>query len=732
MPYSDKDFKESNVNYINKDFSSLKNSLVQYAKTYFPNSYRDFNETSPGMMLIEMSAYVGDVLSFYIDQQYREMMLPLAEERRNVINMAKMLGYKAKPIVPAYVNLKFTQVVDADVVDASRPNYSQASTFDKGVKVTATTDSEVIFETLEEADFTVSGAIDPEVNSTNSTSGVVTDWKLTRTIKAISGETKTKTFDVTAPSKFLKLTLSDTNIIEIISIMDLNNNRWYEVDYLAQDKVPIETHYSVDSTRTDNLGNQNAGIDQGQAGISLQVPYSLEYIQTNKRFITEVNDNDTTSIIFGNGILNNGASLASSFLDFEQSGITIPGQTTDLDGYVDPLLGDGYASLGEAPAHTTLTVTYRAGGGITANVPSGDITTISGTPSVISGDSSGTINSVTNELPAVGGKGKDTVDEIRQRSMAFFSTQNRCVTKEDYEARILSLPSKFGNIAKVYVTRTDVNNDGLLALDEYTLSEIGGLGDYITNVTELITLINTGGSLEEIIADVALGGFTAPDLGTDISANFGTISIYILVYDNNKNLIGDPRTNSDNYSPASNGTSIPTLLAQNIKTHLEPFKVLTDFIQIKDGHIINFGVFFDVVAHKHANKKQVKFNCIQKIIDYFNIDKMQFRQPIYISQLESELMDVDGVRWVNSVTITQENDYLVEGGGGQTFSPFLYSHSIDGNAIVNEDNTGNGQIGYGYLYNFSNALSEGIILPSEDPAVFELKNPKQNIKGVVK
>ena len=176
MPYSDKDFKESNVNYINKDFTSLKNSLVQYAKTYFPNSYRDFNETSPGMMLIEMSAYVGDVLSFYIDQQYREMMLPLAEERRNVINMAKMLGYKTKSIVPAHVDLSFTQIVDADGVDPSIPDWSKASSFAKGVKVTAISDREIIFETLEEADFTISGS--GEIYSTNSTTGIVEEWIL--------------------------------------------------------------------------------------------------------------------------------------------------------------------------------------------------------------------------------------------------------------------------------------------------------------------------------------------------------------------------------------------------------------------------------------------------------------------------------------------------------------------------------------------------------------------------
>ena len=105
-------FKESNVNYLNKDFGALKTSLMNYAKSYFPDTYRDFNETSPGMMLLEMNAYVGDVLSFYIDQQYREMLLPLAEERRNIITMAKMFGYKVKPIVPSYVDLTFTSNVN--------------------------------------------------------------------------------------------------------------------------------------------------------------------------------------------------------------------------------------------------------------------------------------------------------------------------------------------------------------------------------------------------------------------------------------------------------------------------------------------------------------------------------------------------------------------------------------------------------------------------------------------
>ena len=124
MPtYGKKDFKESNVNYLNKDFNALKQSLVNYAQAYFPNTYKDFNETSPGMMLIEMSAYVGDVLSFYIDQQYKELLLPLAEERRNIINMAKMLGYKVKPIVPSFVELSFTSEVNALSTNRAQVDY---------------------------------------------------------------------------------------------------------------------------------------------------------------------------------------------------------------------------------------------------------------------------------------------------------------------------------------------------------------------------------------------------------------------------------------------------------------------------------------------------------------------------------------------------------------------------------------------------------------------------------
>ena len=176
MPYSDKNFKETNINYLNKDFTSLKNNLIEYAKSYFPNTYKDFNETSPGMMMIEMAAYVGDVLSFYIDQQYREMLLPLAEERQNVNNIAKMLGYKVKPIIPSYVDLTFTETVDS-IADGLGPDYNALSTtaIPLSTKIISATDSDIKFETLDIVDFEVSGANDPEpIRSAENDEGVTT------------------------------------------------------------------------------------------------------------------------------------------------------------------------------------------------------------------------------------------------------------------------------------------------------------------------------------------------------------------------------------------------------------------------------------------------------------------------------------------------------------------------------------------------------------------------------
>jgi hypothetical protein len=712
MPYSDRDYKVSNVNYLNKDFSALKNTLVDYAKTYFPNSYRDFNETSPGMMLIEMAAYVGDVLSFYIDQQYKEMLLPLAEERRNVINIANMLGYNVSPIAPAYVNLSISQVVPtAGDLNNLVPNYTATTRIPNRTKIQSTANPDVIFETLDVIDFEISGSA-VEVNSTDS-NGIVSDFKLTKKVRAISGETKTTTFTIGTPQKFLKLTLPETNVIDILEVQDSNNNEWFGVNYLAQDYIPIETYYTA--SNENNFDDINQGVratayttNDNVEITTVPTPYSLQYHRTSKKFITEVNDDSTTSLVFGNGILRNGQINQSNFLQTEQVGIIIPGETQNLDGTIDPLLdNDNRSTLGETPAHTTLTVTYRIGGGIGSNVPSGDLT------SFVTAISDTT---VTNDEPAFGGSSGETIEEIRHNAKAYFASQNRCVTQEDYEARVMAMPAKFGAIAKVFVERAETTPPTAPALDD--LSAL-----ITTNLQELVDSENvpTDVELTTIIESLSAQITTLQGTAVDPILVSRTIDIHLLSYNENKQLEIPNKINNITH---------PILL--NLGHYLGQYRLLTDEINAIPGKVINFGVAFEVVAHRSANKNDVKLKCINAIKNYFKIDKMQFRQPLYTNDLIYELMGLDGVRSVNFIELTQDFGAMHNpsiGTVGANVLWYLDNENINGNADT-------GTSGYGWQYNFKafyddTITSDGVILPSVEPSVFELKFPNKDIKGRV-
>tara|TARA_Y100000361_G_scaffold8973_1_gene7289 strand:+ start:4634 stop:6820 length:2187 start_codon:yes stop_codon:yes gene_type:complete len=727
MANSNREFKESNINYLNKDFDSFKSNLIEYAKTYFPNSYKDFNETSPGMMLIEMSAYVGDVLSFYIDQQYKEMMLPLAQERRNITNIAKMLGYKVKPTIPAYVELTITQDVESNNdINDRKPDYTSAVILDKGLQIQSSEDSNIIFETLEPVDFTVSSSLDPvPVSSETDANGIISKYQLTRKVLAISGETRTKDFTIGSPQQYLNLTLPEENVIDIVKVEDLNNgNRYYEVDYLAQDKVPIETFYVGDSTRA------SAYHDSSENILSVAVPYTLQYIKTGKRFITEVNDDNTTSLVFGNGVLRRGAgTLETEFANLADAFVVTPGDpdSNNLDISLDPRQGDSRMTLGETPGNTTLRVTYRVGGGIASNVSAGSLVDATNTAAKYLTNQTTAIN-VINDSPAYGGNDEETIEEIRHKSKQFFASQNRCVTKEDFEARVLNIPPRFGSIAKVFAKRTGVDRVGSSINEIFNELDSDDVPGFNTNdIDDIISKIQSNDNNEISTAVSLLTDFGnryqqhIDNIGTNALA---TIDIFALGYDNNKNLVTLPSTDS-----------IAHPLKQNIKEYLNNFRMITDQINIRDGKIINFGVAFEVVAHRSANKGDVKLRCIDKITEYFDIDKMQFRQPIYTSDLEYELMGLEGVRSVNFLQLTQDFHNL-------------YDESLDGlpadlpqlwNFNVGSPDEGIGQDGYGFLYPFADFynptgdgyVSRGVILPSVEPSVFELKKPRENIRGVV-
>ena len=737
MPYSDNNNLNTNVNYLNKDFASLKNTLINYAKSYFPDTYKDFNETSPGMMLIEMSAYVGDVLSYYIDQQYREMLLPLAKERRNVINIAKTLGYKVKPTTPAYTDITVTQTVGViEESNVRKPDYSQALTIDKNVKLKGSTNTNVVFETLDIIDFSVSGSNDPSavVNSRNDI-GQVTEYLLTRNVKAVSGETKSITFSVGSPEKFLKLTLPETNVVEIISVFDNitsdvnpSGNRYYEVNFLSQDKVPIETHY-LEGGRSTAYSTIATG-DSAVVGLATAAPYKLEYINAPKRFTTEINDDNTISLVFGNGILRDKADDRIDFLDLDSAGVILPGDPAEVvPASLDPFLTSDRTTLGEAPSNVSITVNYRTGGGVSSNVASNELVDFSNV-TILNGSGTTTSRNVafTNNLSARGGTDGETVEEIRNNAAAFFATQNRCVTEQDYTARVKNLPSKFGYIAKAYAVRSDT----LYASDTGTAASLDYNGDGILNSDDFNNLINQINSAITNSADNAAAQTSIQAIlqplsnlyqnysGIGNSGKIPTIDIYVLGYNNSKQLVEYEANHP--------------LLTTNLPNYLDQFRILTDEINIQNGKIINFGVIFDVVADRRANRAEVKLNCINKIKDYFKIEKMTFKQPIYVGDLEYLLMDTDGVRSVNHVTVTQTSDY--RGNTSETtpvFTPPLYQTAYINGSFTTATS---GKSGYGYRYDFNEVYAQSgqqnLILPAMTPAVFEIKNPNSDIKGIVR
>ena len=636
MAYTEKQkIKPTNVQYTSKDFSSIKADLIEYTKSYFPDTYKDFNETSPGMMLIELSSYVGDVLSYYIDYNYKENLLATATEKRNVRRLAEFLGYKTPNKTPSVVKLKVETTINADGT-TGEPLYGEApSSIDSGLQIASNVDSEILFETTDEIDFTSSGSGDPAVSAPIlDSNGEASSYTLTRFVRAISGKTKTKTFNITSPTKFLELDLGEDDLIEVMSCVDGAGQTWYEVDYLAQDKILKQTHYTDDPTRT-------SAYDQGDATDDtspIPIPYVAEYIKSTKKFTTKFDeDTQTYKACFGNGLFR--FSNSGSNVDpVEQAGVTINGTNlADVPSAIGVVTGNN-PNLGETPSNTSLTFTYRVGGGAESNIQAGELSVVNNPPA-------GVTITVSNDEPSAGGTDGQTVDEIRSNASSFFASQLRCVTKEDYQSRILSLPQKFGSIAKCIVERMD------------------------------------GGAL----------------------------LVHTLSYNQNKQLVQTPQ-----------------LVLQNIGTYINQFRMINDQVgfgftlndTLFSGYVINFGVRFVVNYDRRSNPTEVKLNVIQVIKDFFKIEKMQFRQSINLNDLQYNILGLDGVIGIKELKLFQDgnNEYA---SGRQ-----LYYYKGDGEVIGTDSN-------YGFKYNFDNAIRDGVIRPSVSSAVFELKNPNQDIYGKV-
>lgn len=446
------------IKYINKDFADFKATLIEYAKSYFPTTYNDFSTASPGTMFLEMAAYVGDVLSFYLDNQLQETFLQYAKQKDNLFTLAYMLGYRPKVTSAATVDLDVYQTVPASgSIGNLVPDLNYALIIDEGMQVTSTANSNISFYVPEKVDFSVSSSLDPLEISVYSVdgSGNPISYLLKKTARAFSGTVKTATFSFGTAEKFAARTIQDTNIIEVISVVDADNNKWYEVPYLAQDIIMSPVQNTPGSS-------PQYSNDRNIA------PYILNLEKVPRRFVTRFKTDETLELQFGAGI---NVEADEPFIpNPNMVGFGTIDSLSKLTTAYDPANFTRTETYGLAPSNTTLTVQYVAGGGAASNVPSNQLTKLGAfTYSFLGGivdQTKGTqvaqSVAVNNPTAAIGGGDGDTAEQLRLNTLNQFPSQMRAVTLQDYIAAAYSMPAKFGEVAKAYITKDDV------LFDQYT------------------------------------------------------------------------------------------------------------------------------------------------------------------------------------------------------------------------------------------------------------------------
>jgi hypothetical protein len=440
------------IKYFNRDFAGLKNSLTDFAKTYFPDTYNDFSPSSPGTMFMEMSAYVGDVMSFYLDNQIQETFLQYAKQSENIYSLAYMMGYRPKATKASIVDIDIYQQIPSILSGSVYvPDYSYTLQVGENLQIKSTANNNY-FLVQDNINFSFSSSIDPTETTVYQISGGNPQYYLLKkTRQAISAQIKTATFSFGIPQSFQTVDLTDTNIIQVLDITDSDGNIWYEVPYLGQEMI-------YEKIKNTNTNDPNTYQDT-------DTPYLLRLRKTPRRFVTRFNSTDNMQIQFGSGNSKDTDEVITP--NPNNVGLGLPYKHSKLFTAFDPTNFLQTNTYGVSPSNTTLTVRYLIGGGVGSNVDSNTLTQITN-PSIIKFNSNN-LNTTTanyiygtilanNSSAASGGSDGDTLEEIRQNSLVNFQTQLRNVTPNDYLVRALSMPSNYGSVSKAFIESVKLEN----------------------------------------------------------------------------------------------------------------------------------------------------------------------------------------------------------------------------------------------------------------------------------
>ena len=512
MPTTKQDKKIVPIKYTSRDFSSIKEELLNYTKRYYPDSFQDFSEASFGSLMLDTVAYVGDVLSYYLDYQVNESFLDTALEYQNVVKLSRQLGYKFKgvPISTGIVTFYITVPASADGIS---PDLTYAPILERGTKVIS--DDGLAFTLNEDVDFS-SNSVEYIVSNVDGTTGIPTRYAIRSYGQVISGEIAIQTIEVGDYERFPRFQLDGTNIVEVISIFDSQGNQYYEVDSLSQDII-------YKQIKNPNSSNSN------------QAPFLMKPMSAPRRFITE-NNYGNYFIQFGHGSSTNIQS--GKIIEPSKVVLNVHGRDYTTDTTFDPTNLVESDKLGVAPSNTTLTVIYRVNGADDVNVSARALTkavdvsfSFPNYDSLETSEVQRVISSleVENETPINGSSTVDTTEDLKQKAYGMFSSQSRAVTEQDYISLAYAMPPQFGSVKRVSVVQD--KNSFKRNLNMYVLGENDAqnlvslntsvkenLRSWISNykmINDTIdildaTIINIGVEYT-IVADSETGGYEALD-----------------------------------------------------------------------------------------------------------------------------------------------------------------------------------------------------------------------------
>jgi hypothetical protein len=453
-----------NISYTTRDYQGIRTELLNYVKTYYPELIQDFNDASVFSVFLDLNAAVADNLNYHIDRSIQETVLQYAQQRSSIYNIARTYGLKLPGQRPSVSLVDFSITVPAY---GDKEDERYLGTLLRGSQVIG---AGIVFENVNDINFASPYNSQgfpnrlkiPNFNANN----VLINYTITKREVVVNGITKVfkRVIGVNDVKPFFELFLPEKNVLGITSVLLKNGsqytnvpttaeflgleNRWYEVDALAEDRVFVE-----DPTKV----SDQPGIKVGK------------YIQTQDRFITEYTPEGFKKMTFGGGT-NTAQDALNQF--------TTLGTTLDLQKYSNNL------SLGSALSpNSTLFIQYRVGGGLGTNLGTNIINQVGTVSFFVNGPSENTNSSVVSSLrcnnvtAAIGGSGVPSLEEIRNYVSFNFSAQKRAVTVQDYESLIRNMPAQFGAPAKVSITEN--NNKILIQILSYDTT--GKLTNVVSN-----------------------------------------------------------------------------------------------------------------------------------------------------------------------------------------------------------------------------------------------------------